>query len=607
MNMKFMIQIKNMRLTKMVAILAPLTLGGLGSGVLTSCTDWNDHYDAGTAVSDSQQAALLENITKNPSLTQFASLLSKTGFDQQLGSSQTFTVWAPVNDSFNYDELMATGNDRLLKQFVKNHVARNNYPASGVMDQKVYMLNEKLMHFQGTSQDYSIQGIALKADQQNIGSNNGTLHLISGKIPYLANIYESLNNEQFALDSISDYFHQYDVRTLDEQRSVAGPIVDGEQTYLDSIFNESNSLYRTFRAYINQEDSNYTMLLPINEAWTKAYNHIQQYYNYVPTLRYMDVKATGEDTTIVVNLKDAAQLRDSITRYKILSDLVYNNNVYDNRKLPDLKEGETPTNDSIVSTLKNILYADDVKSLFAGASRVDKSNGAIWVTNSLNLPDWMSWNPEITVEAEAAYFKTAYTGKTLIHSVTSDQNPYIKGHLSNDAYIEITPNTPGDNPEIYFFLPNVRSTEYNVYLVMVPANITNASTKYYPNSISAGLRYVKEDGTLSSESSQRNPDPESGIETSTTFVTSLRDSTVASQGACIDTLYLGSITFPVAYYGTGDSAPYLRVRSRFSSSVGAKYTPDRTLRIDCIILRPKELDDYLLSHPGYVYDKHKNY
>jgi hypothetical protein len=118
---------------------------------------------------------------------------------------------------------------------------------------------------------------------------------------------------------------------------------------------------------------------------------------------------------------------------------------------------------------------------------------------------------------------------------------------------------------------------------------------------------MKEDGTLGSETAQRNANPLSGIETSSTFVTSLRDETLPSQGARIDTLFLGSVTFPVAYYGTGDCAPYLHLRSRFSSSVNTKIGPDRSLRIDCIILRPKELDDYLQSHPGYVYDKHNVY
>jgi uncharacterized surface protein with fasciclin (FAS1) repeats len=606
MNIRFLKQKTKARLLEMAALITPL-LGGVGGGLFTSCTDWNDHYDTGTALTESQQAPLLENITKNPELSQFASLLSKTGFDQQLNSSQTFTVWAPMNNTFNYDELMATGNDRLLRQFVKNHVARNNYPATGALDQKVFMLNEKLMHFQGSGQDYTIQDIALKADQQNIGSNNGTLHLINGKIPYLPNIYESLNNEQFALDSISEYYHQYDVRTLDELRSVPGPIVNGEQTYLDSIFNESNNLYRNYRAYIHQEDSNYTMILPTNTAWTKAYNRIQQYYKYVPTMRYIDVTPTGTDSTVVVNLKNPAQLCDSITKYKILTDLVYNNNIYDNRKLPALQEGEMPKNDSIVSTMGNILYADDVKGLFTDAKRVDKSNGAIWVTDTLNLPAWSSWNPELTIEAESYFFKTVYTGKTSIQRISADQNPYIKGNVSNGRYIEITPNSPGDQPEIYFFLPGVRSTEYNVYVVMLPSNIKSTSVKYYPNSFSAGLRYMKEDGTLVSETSQRNANPLSGIETNTTFVTSLRDETLPSQGARIDTLFIGSVTFPVAYYGTGDSAPYLRLRSRFSSTVGNKITPDRSLRIDCIILRPKELDDYLTSHPGYVYDKHNVY
>ncbi len=44
MNMKFMIRIKKMRLTKMVAIIAPLTLGGVGGGLLSSCNDFLTIY-----------------------------------------------------------------------------------------------------------------------------------------------------------------------------------------------------------------------------------------------------------------------------------------------------------------------------------------------------------------------------------------------------------------------------------------------------------------------------------------------------------------------------------------------------------------------------------
>lgn len=592
--MNFMTKIKNRQKTKILALIAPLTLGGVGGGLFTACSDWDDHYDADTAITGSQQSTLLENITKRPELSQFAALLSKTGFDEQLGGSQTYTVWAPVNDSFDYDALMATHNDRVLRQFVQNHVARNNYPATGVMDQKIFMLNEKMMFFQGAAGDYKIGDILLAEGQENIGSRNGTLHLINKDIPYLYNIFESLNNEQFAIDSISSYFHHYNDTVLNEARSTPGPIVDGEQTYLDSIVTEDNTLYRTYHAFINREDSNYTMVVPTNEAWTKTYQSIEKFYKYPDKFQYISATEAGKDTTINVTIRNAKQLRDSITKYMLVSDLFFNNKLYDNKKLNDLQQGETATSDSLVTTLGSILYGEDVPNLFAGATRVDKSNGALWVTNQLNLPSWSAWNPEITIEAESYWFMTANAASPTTQHVVNAQG--IKGRISNDRYIEISPNTPGAHPEIYFALPNVRSAEYNVYLVMVPSNISNPTAECKYNSISAGFRYAKEDGVLDKEGTQQNANPNE-YERSSTFVThGISD---------IDTLFIGSVTFPMSYYGLGNF-PYLRVRSRFASSLESQLPMDRTLRIDCIVLRPKELDDYLQTHPGYKYDKHNN-
>ena len=108
---------------------------------LTSCTDWDDHYDANTSILDTQNATLWENIERNQDLSQFAALLKKTEFDEVLGASQTYTVWAPVNGSFDYDALSAAANDKVLKEFVQNHVARNNYTVSGSVDERVFMLS----------------------------------------------------------------------------------------------------------------------------------------------------------------------------------------------------------------------------------------------------------------------------------------------------------------------------------------------------------------------------------------------------------------------------------------------------------------------------------
>ena len=80
---------------------------------------------------------------------------------------------------------------------------------------------------------------------------------------------------------------------------------------------------------------------------------------------------------------------------------------------------------------------------------------------------------------------------------------------------------------------------------------------------------------------------------------------VPGMTAKVDTTYVGDITFKTSYVGmyTSDQsyAPYMRIRSRVSSKQAATY--DRTMRIDCIILRPKDLDNYIKAHPEYKYDR----
>lgn len=566
-----------------------LLLGVMGLLILTACSDWDDHYDANTSLVASQQSTLWENIAKNENLSQFATLVKKSGYDAILNASQSYTVWAPVNGSFDYDVLNATDSSRLLRQFVQNHIARYNYPASGNLNQKVYMLNEKLMHFQGDG-TYKMQDVPL--NDGSIACNNGMIHLLQNKIPFMQNIYESLNNEQFEIDLISEYYHKYDVRKLNEVQSVAGPIVDGEQTYLDSVFYESNQLTSLFNAYINQEDSNYSMLIPTNKAWKEARDTIMKFFNYVPTFRFVRTTASGADTTIVVNLSDADELRDSVTNLMLFRGLTFNNNILDNKKLGALASGQSLDCDSLVNTTGDIFYADDSKKLFENTLRVDKSNGAIWVTDTIGLPTWCIWNPEIVAQAEGYVYKTQYAGETgFVRVNSSNQNPNIAGKVSNGYYYEARPNTPSDHPDIYIHLPNVRSAEYNVYIVMIPGNMVSTQAEYKPNSFSAFIRYAQSDGSLVTEQKNqfKNPDGSGSL-----FVT--------SDEAKIDTILLGSVTFPIAYVGTGENYPYLHIKSRFSSSNNDKY--DRTLRVDCVILRPKALDEYLKAHPGYKYDKY---
>ena len=568
----------------------------VAAATLTACSDWDDHFDANSSVLDSQRSTLWQQIEKADNLKEFASLLKKTGFDENLSASQTYTVWAPVDGTFDYDVLANYSSERVLKEFVENHIARNNYPVSGQVDQRIYMLNEKKMSFNGSS-DYNIQGVKLITPNMS-SCMNGTLHTINGKVPFLSSIYESLNNYDYPIDSISEYIKSFDEKKIDESKSKKGPVLNGEQTYLDTVYYEHNELFTFYDAYINEEDSSYTMIAPTNKAWEKAMTTVRSYFNYRPEFEFMEDPV--DKVVQKVKLEDADAMRDSVAKVALYAGLIFNNNIYDNKKLKTLQTGATLNADSLVTTTSTKMYSEDAENLFAHATRVEKSNGALWVTDdSLYMCTWTLWNPEIRIEAE---YSNYWAGTS---NVSNDQpeakavnkpNEEVLGKISNGSYLEVEPKSMAVNPEMYFYLPNVRSTEYSVYVVFVPANI---NSKYYSdplkkNHLEVIIGYADDKGK-NAEVTFKDIEPE---------VDSLL--TVEGMTAKIDTTYIGDITFPTSYvgmYGSSQTyAPYMRIRSRVSSKQAATY--DRTMRIDCIILRPKNLDDYIKAHPDYKYDRH---
>ena len=304
---------------------------------LTACSDWTDHYQDDSSILDSQQKTLWENIEQNENLTQFASLLKKVSYDYVLNTSQTYTVWAPANGTFDFAAVDSYDWDRLENEFVRNHIARNNYPASGQVDERIITLNEKMMHFGGNG-NYSIQDINIT--RPNLASRNGVIHQLGGGIPFKSNIFESLNSGLYPLDSIADFFRSNNVKKLNVDKSVVGPTENGRITYLDSVFDEHNTLFTRFQAFINREDSNYTMLVLTNKAWHDAREKIEKYYNYFRSFEFMENTSTTEQKKESIIIKDVDYLRDSIVYTMLLSDLFYNNNIYDNRKLNTLQTGE---------------------------------------------------------------------------------------------------------------------------------------------------------------------------------------------------------------------------------------------------------------------------
>ena len=568
-------------------------IGGCCLGVMMAgCSEWDDHYDDSSFQTVNSSATLWENLSviEGDQFSKFANLAKKVGYDTILTATQTYTVWAPTNDAItNYDELMQMSEDRLREEFVENHIARNSYPASGAVDKRVIMLNNKVNRFSGDLGKYLLNDSPIL--KENIPSKNGVIHALYGEMPFLPNIYQSLDTLDERISDFSRFYHSFDHSQLNLAKSTPGPVVDGELTYLDSVTEKWNDLYSRCNAYINVEDSNYTMIVPSNKGFENALSRIRKYFNYVSNFTYRENTSEMEEVKqeTPVNI-DAEYLHDSIVKRSLLQPLFFNNNYLDNRKL---NTGELLP-DSIYDTWTGMkLFSEDVQRLFAGTERFHKSNGNIYVTDSIGLPDWIQWNPYIRIEAENGN-ANVFNGSAIRQRAYWDPAIYNLPLPSSNSYTEVIPLTQVGNPEIDFYIPNVRSTTYAVYGVFVPDmyKVGRDSTEegwgpwYYvneskPNRVRVKMGYNREDGTP----------------VETWFGSSRGSTTFDSNPEKIDTIYFGDFTFPIAYVHTG-YAPYIRIEGRATDPKTGP-THDHNLRIDCVLLIPKELDYYLKEHPEY--------
>ena len=561
-------------------VMAALAMGAMA----TACSDWDDHYEANSSVTGSSSATLWENISANANLSEFAQLAKKTGYDKVLQSSQTFTVWAPLNGTFDFETLNNSDVTELTNEFMRNHVARFSYPASGPVNETVFMLNEQMNIFQGNG---TYQMGDVKLQDINIASSNGTMHTIDGQLKFNYNIFESLNTKTYALDSITEYFKHFNQEKLDLDASVKGPVVDGEITYLDSVKVEYNQLCNLINAYIDREDSTYTMIVPTNEAWNKAMATLDNYYKYIPSYQYFKEfpqTLKGADASQVdYDLIDDVYLADSLKKLFLVADLAFNNKYYGNVKLPELQHGESLQTDSLVSTTYDILYTEDAKRLFDGTiAKEEKSNGYLWIADSLHVRPWNSWKPEVIVQGEmtsrVAGTFNGTVSRVNVNSINKNQN--VEGKLSNKAYAEVRQTSSSGNPEVDFYLPGVRAGKYMLYVSIVPANIDSTMyvTSVLPNRLQVKCGYHNEKGKYAEKSFPGY------FENDITKV---------------DEVKIGEIEFPVSTAGLDNAMPYVRLLSRVTSNISDKY--DRTIRIDYIRLVPIELYDYLQENPDYKY------
>ena len=526
---------------------------GLAASVMTfaflSCSEtWDDHYDTNSDVLS--KTSLWTTIQKNGNLSDFVEVLSATGFDKVLQTEQVYTVWAPVNGTFNKDSLVTlakNGNKSdVLKRFIYNHVSRYNYSVNE-SDRLVTMLNTKRYHFTGSK----MGGIDITS--ANNRCNNGVLHVVNAQVPFLNSILEEIEvNPQFSM--IYEFLRTYDKDSLDEDRSVSrGVDEDGNKIYVDSVTIYSNTILTALDALVNEEDSNYRALLPTNEAFQARYEELLPLFKFNPSV-------DGADSLQIMNAK----------RY-VLNDLFFNMNQNKHER------------DSLFATTYNkrrpefhVYYhpyetVNDTVGLMQKSydSKISCSNGEIYAFSEWPVTVEDEVFHQIKVDAEqgnAVNNITEYTNKCNLQYKTN----YIGWGMSQNGFLDVVPTSSSVNPEIGFNIPNTLSGTYDIYAVMPNC--------YFFYSDSEDTRPYQFRAQMF-EMDQTGQFPKTGG-------VRLRNNEVINNNAenMLDTVFIDTYTFQNSYISRESNGVILKLISYITSSKTKEFS--RRMLVDCIVLKP---------------------
>jgi uncharacterized surface protein with fasciclin (FAS1) repeats len=509
------------------------------AGVITSaCSndEWDKHYNNTDVVLIDQ--SLSEIINNETDLRIFNRLLKISGYDTLLSSSQTFTVWAPLDSdsawNADYSAYLDESNTSLvidtvkIKKLIGNHISRFSYPTSGLDSQRLFMLCNKIADFEMINSMAYFGNVALGLDA-NIPAKNGLLHKIAGYSPYIPGHWEFLMEypETAHLDSLKSY-----IQTLIE---------------VDAYGDQVNNLFKNY-AKLDNDDSTYTFLALTNTAWSNALTTALKYHKI---------------------FKDPTDLSYQHSKKAIFEDLFFS------------RVADPAGLDSIISVSKTVFKPVD--NLFIGATKYSLSNGSIFMTDSLRMKPIESYHKRIKVEAEtniygrtnatSDFYSRAYNGS--LYSISDKRYAFLKYTGTGTSYASINMN-----------IPNVLSGKYKLYVVTVPHAIDNPTlarrVKY-----KVKLAYRAANGTVrpltnpNFDSSRRNTPatPTTGYIVSATEV---------------QKTYIYDFEFPFcSMYEKGnpnslDVTIQIENVATRSDEIAPVNPFTRDLRIDCVIFEPVE-------------------
>lgn len=410
-----------------LSLMNKVLVGMMGGAVLLgipSCSD--DHYDIDG--SSASKLSLWENIEATPELDSLAMILQRVRvykndedvkrtitYKDLLSGGQQFTVWAPLNGTYNaqsyidqlneIDALRAAGDEttanrkeyNLGVQFAQNHMARFAHE-SQTEAASINLFNGKLATYDAAKKLFN--SVKVDASSSAKPASNGLLHTLSGVSPFSYNIYDYIEAHTELFDSVyTTIKNNEDDPVFDEGSSTAGGMnSDGKLVYVDSVFIINNDLIDDSKAKIEDEDSFYVACIPTDAAWNQALATVGSLYNYGTSYKYQRSTANNEfyfsqtlpDPSSGTTL-DTDSLAEYYSRKAIMTSMYFSPSMMPagyTRNQKDEIIAYVTSADSLKSTNGTCFYkkaGDSSIAMFQGVEPVDASNGVIYPMTSYDV------------------------------------------------------------------------------------------------------------------------------------------------------------------------------------------------------------------------------
>lgn len=476
-------------ITKINKILsAGLVCCGIAAA-LTACTDkWDDHYNSLGDSSGMHEGTLWKAIKSDPNLSNFAIVIEGCGFDLSLNGSQSFTVFAPVNDKFSQAEAQALvaeykqqvaanvveEDNTVLKEFLQNHVALYSNSVSANSEDSLVMMNGKYAVLKSTG----ISDVPFLTKNQLY--NNGILYTIAEPMPYFPNVFEYVRKDA-DLDSLRAFLYnsKFYYREFQPELSVPGSIVNGKTQYLDSVFSQRNELF-SILGRLGTEDSSYIMVAPTNQVWKELIEEYEPYFNYRDNVADRDSIAYTNSRLAIVR---GTTFSRTFNTEESLRDSAMSENSMIGYSYRKLMWGQP---------FEYFQYNKPLNQPYGALSQTDIikcSNGQVNKASKWNIDKLNAFHQYIIVQGEGRNVikemskqadskgDTIETWTAYTRYTTSDNKRFYNRAWDN-SFMEFSPNVATRNHDVTFYVPDVLSNiGYDLYLVTMPAlaNDTNAT------------------------------------------------------------------------------------------------------------------------------------